>query len=169
MVPTYRFAVAGSPTKIPSDASLAFEVELIGWVEKTLEDMHDGEKLEHAQGVRAAGAAHFAEKEWSEARHMRHALLRAMLRRIRLTCTMACTMACTMPCTMACIIACTIARTKACAMPAPVACTKASAKFREGIEHLDKMGEAASKASEARAALLSCLLNQAQCCLKLGG
>lgn len=99
----------GSPPKIPKDASLRFEVELFGWVEKTIEDMSNAEKLAHAQEARTAGTASFKEQDIYEARE----------------------------------------------------------KFAEAIDHLVAMDGGASKEPEARAALLSCLLNAAQCDLKM--
>ena len=103
----YGYGWEGSPPKIPKDAALRFEIELLGWKEKDKEDMSSAERLAHAQEVRTEGAELFKAAEWEAARF----------------------------------------------------------KFAEGAEYLDgaPRGEA-----EAQSALLSCLLNAAQCELKLG-
>ena len=58
----------GSPPKIPKDAALRFEIELLGWKEKDKEDMSSAERLAHAQEVRAEGAELFKAAEWEAAR-----------------------------------------------------------------------------------------------------
>ena len=52
----YGYGWEGSPPKIPKDAALRFEIELLGWKEKDKEDMSSAERLAHAQEVRAEGA-----------------------------------------------------------------------------------------------------------------
>jgi len=99
----------GSPPKIPRDASLRFEVELFGWVEKTIEDMSNAEKLAHAQEARTVGTASFKEQDFYAALE----------------------------------------------------------KFADGVDHLVAMDGGGAKEPEAHAALLSCLLNAAQCELKM--
>ena len=64
----YGYGWEGSPPKIPKDAALRFEIELLGWKEKDKEDMSSAERLAHAQEVRAEGAELFKAAEWEAAR-----------------------------------------------------------------------------------------------------
>lgn len=107
----YGYGWEGSPPKIPGDAPLRFEVELLSWEEaqKELADMSTDEKLAHAQQQKERGTAAFKEADWQAA----------------------------------------------------------SKRYAGGVEAVMAMPAEARAEESARTLLISCLLNEAQCYIKL--
>jgi peptidylprolyl isomerase len=69
ITPEYGYGASGSPPKIPSNATLLFDVELLAFKEKHKErdDMVPGEALELAQRLKTEGTAFFQNKNYQDA------------------------------------------------------------------------------------------------------
>jgi peptidylprolyl isomerase len=67
--PTYAYGVSGSPPKIPGNAVLKFDVELLSFKEKLKEkwEMDAKERLEYAAKLKTQGTASFTAKDYQQA------------------------------------------------------------------------------------------------------
>jgi peptidylprolyl isomerase len=69
ITPDYGYGKSGSPPKIPANATLHFEVELLGFKEKQKQkyEMTQNERLECAKKLKAEGTELFQQQKFSEA------------------------------------------------------------------------------------------------------